>query len=655
MKRIRFDKVVLSQWRGQSMTVPMTGHTVIEGRNGCGKTKIWDAILWCLTGYDSYDRLNYRLFDDTAEHTPESSMPATVELSMDIDGTQYRLSRTAKMGWVRKRGSSNYEKKQSDDYEFEIDGVSVTSTAYREFVENSLAPMDKLKLMLNVDYFLMLDWKEMRKNLADIIGDVGTDEYEGDFSDVTRLISKYGSADYAREHLKSSLRPMRAAIGNNDTEGTLNVEKETLSSMLPDISGYETAKGRLPEIKEELSRIDKDISDRSETIKAAVKARSDALMKTANRRGKLSRSEMEYNEVQLGKEREILSEIEGIDARNRRIASDNKLILDEHVRMKEKLADMERRYEAMTSDLERRRERLSQLKSLVFTDDKCPYCSQPLPDAMLDEARERFNRKKNEDYERMVAEGKKAKSDADRCSEEIARLKAAIESFDCTPRPFLSKEEMESRLREVRASFIPYKETEEYRTAMAEISRMEAEIPPMQTVDISDLEKAKQLLYAERDSCVLEIDNKEKHDRICERIAAVDDEIRKTAAELARTEGLIASLDEMERQKAEIIRHRISSMFKYCDVRMEERKKDGAMTQSCSIFVDGVLVQVANTASRIHAGIDISNAFCRHYGVSLPLIVDNRERIDSGHDITVSAEGRQTIEMVRADCALTIK
>lgn len=654
MKKITIEKIVLSEWRGQSMTVCLSGHTVVSGHNGCGKTKIWDALLWCLTGYDSMDRLNYRLFDDREAPSPETSRPAFVELALSIDGVRYVLSRTARMGWVRKRGSSSYEKKQSDDYSFTIDGVSVTPTAYREFVENSFAPVDKMKFMLNVDYFLTLDWKEMRRHLADIIGEVSPDEYEGDFSEVRELIGKYGSADYAREHLRSGRKPLRAAIGDDDTKGTLAVEKETLQSMLPDIGGYEAAESRLTEIKEELARIDREMSDRSETIKAAVKAHSDALMETARMRGELSRKEMEYNEEQSRKEREIVSVMNGIDAENRRTASDNEERAGKLARMRSRLPEMERRYEAMISDLETRRNSLSRLKSLVFTDVTCAYCSQPLPQAMLDEAREKFNRRKQEDYERLVAEGRRAKDEAEAYRHEIDKLRTDIENYDATPRPLRSREEMEARLREVRESFVPYKDTEDYRAAMEEISRREAELPPAPSVDISDLEDAKRKLYAERDSCVIETDNRKKHDRLCGRIASVDEEIRKTAAELARVEGLLSSLDEMERQKAEIIRRRVSSLFSYCDIRMEERKKDGTMTPSCSILVGGVLVQVANTASRIRAGVDISNAFCRHYGISVPLIIDNRERIDGDVDICGWAGERQLLELRRDDCELTV-
>ena len=57
--------------------------------------------------------------------------------------------------------------------------------------------------------------------------------------------------------------------------------------------------------------------------------------------------------------------------------------------------------------------------------------------------------------------------------------------------------------------------------------------------------------------------------------------------------------------------------------------------------------QVTNTASKILAGTDIAQAFAKFYELNMPLIVDNRERVDES--IVLGAEGQQVIELKRAD------
>ena len=124
------------------------------------------------------------------------------------------------------------------------------------------------------------------------------------------------------------------------------------------------------------------------------------------------------------------------------------------------------------------------------------------------------------------------------------------------------------------------------------------------------------------------------------------EDIKNTANELAKLEGILDKIDDMEKQKAEIIRKKVSSLFSFCDIEMEERTKDGTMTPCCNIIVDGVKFQVANTASKIIAGIDISNAFSKFYQLNMPLIVDNRERLDENVNLNFD---RQLIELKVSD------
>ena len=141
MKEISIKTLELSNWRAQNRKITFSAMTEIEGRNESGKSTTKDAMLWLLTGYDSEDRFNYQLFDTTREYTQETSVPAYVEASFNIDNIDYTLKRCARQGWVRKRNSTNYEKKPTDDYSFFIDGVEVSSGEYTRFVEASFCPI----------------------------------------------------------------------------------------------------------------------------------------------------------------------------------------------------------------------------------------------------------------------------------------------------------------------------------------------------------------------------------------------------------------------------------------------------------------------------------------------------------------------------------
>lgn len=87
MKDIKLKKIVLSNWKGQSKEVEFFNKTLIEGKNGSGKTSIANAWYWLLTTYtDANSNPNNELFDNTKELSKDTPK-AVVTAHIEIDGT----------------------------------------------------------------------------------------------------------------------------------------------------------------------------------------------------------------------------------------------------------------------------------------------------------------------------------------------------------------------------------------------------------------------------------------------------------------------------------------------------------------------------------------------------------------------------------------
>ena len=156
MKKVTLKRLTLENWRAQNRTIDFAERTVIRGANGAGKSTVFDAFLWLLTGVDAQNRTNYDLYDNTKEFTPENAVPAVTEGVFDIDGTEYVFKRSAMQKWTRKRGTNVYEKAKSDEYTYYIDGLAVSAKTYNERIAAIFADIEKLKLMLNVKVMIML-------------------------------------------------------------------------------------------------------------------------------------------------------------------------------------------------------------------------------------------------------------------------------------------------------------------------------------------------------------------------------------------------------------------------------------------------------------------------------------------------------------------
>lgn len=646
MKNVKFKRLVMSDWRAQNKEIDFGAErTMISGRNASGKSSVWDAILWLFTGYDSQNRMNYQLFDNRIIPTKENSRPASVELAFSVDGTEYRLKRTAEMGWVRPRGAANYEKKSSDDYKFEIDGVAVPVSEYKSFVENTFCPIEKLKFILNIDFFLGMDWKELRKHFADIIGEVKDEDYSGDFSAAVALVNRYGSVDSAKEHMKTRRSVLRDEIGDGSRKGTKVVELDTLRGMLPDISGVAEARKKREESLSKISEIDAEISGRAASIEPLIHERNRQLAEIAEMEASLNAAKYTYESSHSAELRAVQSEIEKIDSDNREIEKKNAFAAVQFENARKSLETAHKRLNGLNDYRDELLKQNAEVKALQFSEDKCPYCGQELPSDKLEEAKARFESEKEARHKKIVSAGQANNVDIEKCKKEIEALQFTLEQ-GASSQPLKSKSDLEAKLADLRALSEPYEESDGYKSKAAEIAQKRAKIADIPQVDTSDLEEQKSRLYEVISECSAVISREETHNAQMRKIAALEEDIRKSANELAETEGLLALFDEMERQKAEIIRTRIVSLFDICEVHMEERKKDGTMTPACNILVNGVLAQVANTASKIRAGADISNAFAKFYGLNMPLIVDNRERVDSSVDF---ANGRQLVEMKVSD------
>lgn len=645
MKKVLFKEVTLTDWRAQNRTVSFGNRTTISGRNGSGKSSVQEAILWVLTGYDSFDRMNYRLFDTRIEPTKENSRPASVELVLAIDQVEYHLKRTAERGWVRPRGSSVYEKKPSDDYRFEIDGIDVPAATYKEFVEKNLCPIDKLKFILNISFFLGQDWKELRKQLADIIGEITEEDYQGDFSILLNLLGRYGSIEAAKNHIKAQRSCLREAIGDASRKGTKEVELDTLRSLLPDISGVPAAKKELEDVKAEIAEIDTEISGRSEKIQPLLRERQECLAEIAEMERELALKKSRYEDAFQKELRGIQGEIAAIDADNRTIERQN------NAKVKEK-EELRRKLDSLKTNLQtcrRLRETLlaqnAEVKAMQFSEAQCRFCGQLLPEDKQEESKKKFLEEKEAKHACIVAKGKANNVDIERFVKEIEECEKDLgKEVELTP--LKDKAEIEARLDEKKQSYIPFEETDEYAQSIAAIDEKKASLPKVQAVNVDDLQEKKNTLYARIRECTKTISLESHYAEQSARIAKLEEELSDCAVELAEIEGILSMFDDREKQRAELIRQRVSRLFSVCEIQMEERKKDGTITPCCNVLVGGVPAQVVNTASKILAGADMSNAFAKFYGLNMPLIIDNRERVD---DSVNFGEERQLIELRRAD------
>ena len=164
MKHTRLIKLQLNNFKGIS-----NGTFVFNGENTeivadvmQGKSTIKDAHLWCLgmeiDNFYPVDK-NNRLIE---------GLETRVELTLDIDGIEYSLSRSAKV---------KYKNKVFDGYKkdmFSFDGVPCNTTEYKSKLCDLLgvADFETLKYLTVLNYFNeQVNWKDRRTLIYNLFVD----------------------------------------------------------------------------------------------------------------------------------------------------------------------------------------------------------------------------------------------------------------------------------------------------------------------------------------------------------------------------------------------------------------------------------------------------------------------------------------------------
>ena len=603
-----------------------------------------NAFLWLLTGYDEEDRLNYNLFDNTVEQTYENAIPASVEAVFEVNGNEYTFKKTAKQGWSRARGNSEYTRKGTDDYSFFANGIEVSATQYKTMVEGLFAPIDKLKIMLNLRYFLMLDWKDMRKQLESMVGDIESSDFKGDYGIILKDLIKH-TPDELKSLYKAKMKPMKASIDS------LPVTIETMQTNLPDLAEVEEARKSIDEAKQQMSDIDEKIVGAGDFAKPYIDRRNEELADITKLQEEYNYLQYKYvsnfnNEVEkIQKEiREVDLYNEDVDNANKKAESDKENAKKELERMNDLLAGLQKRHEELT-------EQNKECKARVFTGEKCAYCGQELTEDKLEEARKRFNEQKEKDHEYIVSQGKSNKEYLERTLKCIENLKAEIE------KPLESmekkdKSELEAKLGDIRASFVQYNKTTEGAAKLSVIEEKRANLTVIPQQDNSALLNMKRGLLDEIEINSKKLGLKDEYDKQVEKIKALQEELKNNSIELAKLEGKLAKVKEYEEEKAKIISDRVNGKFEYVQIEMSETNKSGDIVPACVIKDNkGVNALVTNNASRVLCGIDIAIAFQNFYGLSLPLFIDDYELFSEDNQPDVN---RQVIRLIVRNCAFQV-
>ena len=112
-----------------------------------------------------------------------------------------------------------------------------------------------------------------------------------------------------------------------------------------------------------------------------------------------------------------------------------------------------------------------------------------------------------------------------------------------------------------------------------------------------------------------------------QRIEDLREEARNAATALEAIEKMLYLAESFTRHKARFVEDSINSLFSMARFRLFREQANGGLEERCDVVFNGVPYIGLNNGAKINVGIDIINTLSRHYGVTVPLFVDNAESV----------------------------
>lgn len=593
----------------------------VYGDNGTGKTTLYNAFTWLLYGKASTGEKGY-----TPKTTGSHNVNHIAEMLVQMDdGTVTRIRKDYHEVYKTVRGSAHavMSGHTTDHY---LDGVPVKESEYKAFVDRICGDSETAKMVTMPEYFLQeMHPSERRKVLLEVCGDISMHDViaaDKELADLPGILGKPGNPDslYTVEEYRSIAKK---AMQETDKElQMIPARIDEAEKSKPDITGIDAdaVEKQLETLKQDVRTLEEQrASARSVSSAEVRKAIAECEEKIAVASSEFARSETEKNRKaneSLIKAMSAEADAERACASKRNLIANYDLQIDAENR---KLAAIAKEWE--TTNAKEWNEA-----------ETCPTCGQHLPQSKIDASKKKFNLDKSEKLEKLDMDGRKQVEAIDDLEGKKEALQKELDQV-LDPSLKLARD----AVAEAKSQIIPsenFYDTPEYKTLDAQKTRLkealkDEEASAREATAVIDSEIAK--VNTKIDELMRNKSNVAQVERINQRITELEEREKELAGKYEEHQRGIYLCELYTREKAKMLDEKINSRFETLSFRLFVEQQNGGIADDCEALIpcDGrkVPFKSANNAARINAGLELIDTLSDHYGVSLPVFVDNAESV----------------------------
>nr|DAH15481.1 MAG TPA: chromosome partition protein [Caudoviricetes sp.] len=634
MKTVIIKEIRLLNFKGlRDLTVEFDERlTEIYGRNGIGKTSIFDGFTWLLFGKNSEDRKQFgiKTYDEAGNIIPK--LPHEVSAVLLVDGEVVTLCRRFNEKWQKKRGSA-VEEFVGHEEERLYNDVPCSVKEWNEKIA-AICPEQVFKFITNPLYFTAQSVDTQRSMLFRMAGGITDEEIAAGNADFAALLASLTGKtmeEYKKEIAakKRRLKTEIEAIPERIDERRRDV---------PEAEDWAALEAELRQKQEALAEVEEQITDAAKAYAAANEARLAKIRKIGDLKNE-----------RLALELKIKNEVQALyrsdKAKQQAAAEKLERAKRDKASAERDLANARREIEVCT---DRRAELIKQWQSinarkLVFDENEfiCPTCKRRFEieeiESRQQEITENFNRRNAADLEENNRRGKENKLRMEEVHQYIGEIEEKIAEQVSIIAEIEASGILTAQLIEPDAT--PTIEADaDYIALGGQIDALEKEVAsdenepePASKGELLHYGRNRNSLIAEIDALKSRLMKREQIEKNNQRIAELEKSLRTQSEELAQLEGIEFTMAAFSKARTEAIESKINGLFDFVKFRLFETQINGGEVETCEAMVNGVPFSDTNTAGQFNAGIDIINAICRFEGISAPIFADGSESVNTLH------------------------
>lgn len=646
MKSIIIKQMHLVNFKGvRDLTIDFNQTvTNIYGRNGAGKTTVFDAFTWLLFGKDSQDRKAFDLKTLDEDGNIIAQLPHEVSAVIEVNGQEITLSRRFTEKWVKRAGKVDKEFDGNKEERF-FNDVPCSKKDYEEHIAD-ICDEAVFKFITSPTYFTSQKAEVQKAMLHRMAGNITDEEVAADNEDFQKLLAELTGKTLADFKKEISAKKQRINAELVDLPGRIDEKKRDIAKS--EEEDWSSLEAELKQKREARADIEKQLED----INAAESASNEAVRK-------LMREIESLRTERMKRQNEITEEV----MRDFYAAQGNKNELKHEVELlKQKIASCERdidTYKKEIAQCEERRNTLlaewqklnakqKSIKAETLQIDEaqfvCPTCHRPLDMADIEAKEAQMLKNFEKEREKRLGE----------VADDIARNKRNGIANNTRKEEYQKNIELaEASIEEYKKRITSIEASSEYtaelvrpdadaaiaadsrnKSLQEDIDRLTKEKDTKQQSDGNQNENREELrngrttLTQAIETLVAKLAKRTDAEADKRRVSELEKKMQELNIELAELERKEFVIAEFSKARSAAIEARINGLFSIVRFRWIAVAINGAESETCEATLNGKPYSTCSNAERINIGLDIINAICKSEDIYAPIFVDNAESIN---------------------------